>query len=118
MSVAASITAAVNAAFAAAGDLAQTVTVRRSALGAYSTTTGTVSESTTDYAFQGVVTADTTAVDGQTIVRTVKLMLRPGPVEPEARDHVVVGAEVFRITSVGALRPGAAVLAWLIEATP
>lgn len=116
MSLTGQVAAGVTAAFAALGDLAQTVTVRRSTLGGYDANGSTVAETTTDHAFTGAVVERKAQVEGGVTTTALTLMLKPGPINPAAGDHVVIAGAVYRVTTVGPIQPGATVLAWQLEA--
>lgn len=118
MAMSDTVTAGVTAAFAAIGNLAQTVQVRRSTLGAYSTTTHAMTESTADTAFQGVVSTDEKTVDedGRVVGRKLTVLLKPGAIDPTPQDHLVIGGTVFRILSAVPTAPGGTVLLWTVKA--
>lgn len=116
MSLAAQVAAGVDAAFAALGDLAQTITLQRATLGGYDANGSTVAETTTDYAFTGAVTKRETAVEGGISRTTLTVALKPGAVEPEPGDHLVIGAETVRILAVAPVKPAATAVAYMVTA--
>ncbi|MDP2322568.1 MAG: hypothetical protein Q8N51_00880 [Gammaproteobacteria bacterium] len=116
MSLASDLTAGVAAAFTALGDLVQTMQVRRTVLGTYSTTTHTASQTPTDYAFDGVVSNDEQVIgDGGLVERVRTVILKPGPVVPATTDHLVIGSDVCRILEVVAAKPASTVFAWTLK---
>lgn len=117
MSLTATVQAGITAAFTALGDLVQTMYVRRSTLGTYSTTTHTVTESTADTAFTGAVTEDKESIDpdGRVIGREITVILKPGAIEPTSKDHLVIDDVAFRILAVEATKPGDTVLLWTLK---
>lgn len=116
MTLEAQVQAAVTQAFTALGNLVQTIQVRRSTLGAYSTTTHTRSETTADTPLEGAVTEDeTTEGEDGVIKRTRKVLLKPGAISPVVGDHLVIGGDVCRVAAVNPIKPGATVFAWEVE---
>lgn len=128
MSLTAQIQAAVDLAFASAGDLVAEVLILRQEAGSYNAATGDVAQAEADFYFEGVV--DRAGTFGQFSSRgqgesgsevegsAVRVYLKPGEVDPEVGDVCRIGDERFRVASINPVKPdGVTVLIWELEVT-
>lgn len=108
MSLSATISAAVDAAFDAIGDLKQTVIVRKTTTGAYDPASGTLtSPSDADTNVEAVVdTYEQRFVDGERIHGDDLRIFMKTDATPEQGDHVIIEGVPHKIISVSVIRPG------------